>query len=79
MLLEQVLACWRCLVAFRKALDLLHRVMLPVSYRRIAMAIKMASKVDFYFILVLLIVALVAAGAIRSELLPDGNVQWLPM
>ena len=53
--------------------------MLPVSYRCIAMAIKMASKVDFYFIVVLLIVALVAAGAIQSELLPDGNVQWLPM
>jgi hypothetical protein len=54
-------------VAFRKALDLLHQAMLAVSYRRIAMAIKMASKVDVFFIVVLLIVTLVAARAIRSE------------
>ncbi len=79
MLLERVLAQWRCLVAFRKALDLLHLAMLPVSYWRIAMAIIMASKGGLYFIVVLLIVALVAAGAIRSELLPNGSVQWLPM
>ena len=55
------------LVAFRKALDLLRQAMLAVSYRRIAMAIKMASKVDVFFIVVLLIVTLVAARAKWSE------------
>ncbi len=55
------------LVAFMKALDLLHRVMRSVSYRRIAMAIETASKVGIFCIVVLLIVALAAAGVIRSE------------
>jgi len=41
------------------------------------MAIKMASKVGVFCIVVLLIVALAAAGAIRSEKLPGGSVQWL--
>jgi hypothetical protein len=50
-----------------KALDLLHRVMRSVSYRRIAMAIETASKVGIFCIVVLLIVALAAAGVIRSE------------
>jgi hypothetical protein len=41
------------------------------------MAIKMASKVGVFFIVGLLIVALVATKAIRSEKSPDGSVQWL--
>jgi hypothetical protein len=50
-----------------KALDLLHRAMRSVLYHRIAVAIETASKVGTFCIVVLLIVALVAAGAIRSE------------
>ena len=42
------------------------------------MAIETASIVGVLCIIVLLIVALAAAGPIRSELLPDGGVQWLP-
>ena len=41
---ERVLARWRCLVAYMKALDLLHRAMRAVLYCRIANAIEMASK-----------------------------------
>jgi hypothetical protein len=41
--------------------------MCAVLYRRIAMATKMASKVDVFCIVVLLIVTLAAAEAIRSE------------
>jgi hypothetical protein len=48
-----------------------------VSYRRIAMAIKMASKVVTFFIVVFLIVAMAAAEAIWSEYSPDGSIQWL--
>ncbi len=40
---------------------------------------RMASKEGTFCIVVLLIVAMVAAGAIRSDPLPDGSVQWLPM
>ena len=64
---ERVLARWWCLVAFMKALDLLHQAMCVVQYRRIAMAIKMAIKVGTYHIVVLFAVALVAAEAIRSK------------
>ncbi len=42
MLLGIILAQWRCPVASREALDLLYWVMCMVTYRRIAMAIKMA-------------------------------------
>ncbi len=38
-----ILARWRCLVAFTKALNLLHWAMCAVTYRRIAIAIKTAS------------------------------------
>ena len=62
-----MLTQWRCLVAFMKALDLLHRAMCTVLYHRIAMAIKTAIKVGTYYIFVLFAVALAAAGAIRSE------------
>ena len=56
---------------------LLHWAMGAVSYRRIAMAIEMASKVVTFFIVVLLIVAMAAAEAIWSEYSPDGGIQWL--
>jgi len=62
-----------------KATNLLHQGMRAVEYRRIAMAIKMASKEGKFCIVILLIVAMVVAGAIRSMLLPDGSVQLLPM
>jgi len=39
---EQVVARWQSLVAFMKALDLLHWVMRSVSHRRTAMAIEIA-------------------------------------
>ena len=39
---EQVVTQWRCLVAFMKALDLLHQAMLTVLHRRTSMAIEMA-------------------------------------
>ena len=42
MLLGVILAQWQCPVASIEALDLLHWVMRMVTYRRIAMAIKMA-------------------------------------
>jgi len=67
MLLERVLARWQRLVAFMKATNLLHRAMRTVSYRRIATAIKMASKVGTRCIGVSFAVALAAAGAIRSK------------
>jgi hypothetical protein len=43
MLLDIILAQWRHPVASSEALDLLHRAMHTVTYRHIAMAIKMAS------------------------------------
>jgi len=67
MLWEQVLARRRCLVAFVKALDLLHQAIRTVYYRPIMMAIKMAIKVGTHYIVVLFAVALAAAEAIRSE------------
>ena len=39
---EQVVARWQSLVAFMKALDLLHRAMRSVSHRRTAMVITIA-------------------------------------
>jgi hypothetical protein len=43
MLLDIILARWWRPVAFSEALDLLHRAMRAVMYRRIAMAIKTAT------------------------------------
>jgi hypothetical protein len=65
--MERVLARWWCLVAFMKATNLLHQAMHVLEYRCIAMAIKMASKEGTFCIVVLLIVAMVAAGATRSK------------
>jgi hypothetical protein len=48
-LLAAILARWRHPVASIKAVDLLHRAMCAVLYRRTAMAIKMASKVGPFF------------------------------
>ena len=55
MFLEQVIARWRRLVAFMKALDLLYWSMHLVLYCHIAMTIEMASKVGVFCIVVLLI------------------------
>jgi hypothetical protein len=55
------------LVASLKATNLLHWAMLAVSRGHIMMAIKPASKLGVFCIVDLLIVALAAAGAIRSE------------
>jgi hypothetical protein len=49
LLLAAILAQWQRLVAFNKALNLLYQAMCAVSYRRTAVAIKMASKVDPFF------------------------------
>ena len=51
MLLDQVLTQWRRLVAFKKARNLLRRVMRTESYHRTAMAIKMVNKVDTFCLL----------------------------
>jgi hypothetical protein len=67
MLSEQVLAQWQHLVSSMKAMNLLHQAMCKISHQRIVMAIEMASKVGVFLIVVLLIVALAAAGAIRSD------------
>jgi hypothetical protein len=40
---ERVVAWWQRLVAFMKAVDLLHQAMLAVFHRHTAMAIEMAS------------------------------------
>jgi hypothetical protein len=42
------------------------------------MAIETANKEGTFCIIVVLIVAMAAAGAIQSEYSPNGSVQWLP-
>ena len=54
-------------MASLRARNLLNWVIPAVSYWRIVMAIKTASKVGVFFIVVLLIAALVDARAICSE------------
>ncbi len=49
------------------ALNLLYWAMHVVLYRRTAVAIEMASKVELFFVAVSFAVALVATGAIRSR------------
>jgi hypothetical protein len=66
-LLAAILTWWQRLVASNKALNLLYRAMHAVLYRRTAAAIKMASLLVTFFVVVLFAVALVAAGAIRSK------------
>ena len=67
MLSERVLTQLRSLVAFMKAMNLLHRAMRSVLYRCIAMSIEMAVEVGTFCIVILLIVSLVTAGVIRSK------------
>jgi hypothetical protein len=67
MLLKRVLAWWWHLVIFRTAMNLLHWAMHMLSYRCTVTAIKTASKLGTFVIVVLFAVSLVAAGAIRSE------------
>jgi hypothetical protein len=62
-----ILDRWRCLVASNKALNLLYWAMRVVLYHCTAMAIKMASLLVHFFVVVLFAVALAAAGAIRSK------------
>jgi hypothetical protein len=59
-LLAAILAQWQHPVTFINALDLLHWGMHAVSYRRTAAAIKKASKVGPFFIVILFAVALAA-------------------
>jgi hypothetical protein len=68
-LLDIILARWWRPVASSEALDLLHRAMCTVTYRRIAMAIKTATLLGVFYLLIVvcLPVALAAAGAIHSE------------
>ena len=47
---ERVVARWRRLVTFIKALDLLHKAMLVVVHRRTAMGIEMASDGGTFFV-----------------------------
>jgi hypothetical protein len=65
--LAAILARWWHLVASNKTLNLLHRAMCTVTYRRVAMAIKTATFYGDLLIVVCLPVALVAAGVIRSK------------
>jgi hypothetical protein len=58
MLLKQILTQWRCPVASSEAIDLLHWAIRAVSYHCITIAIKTASKVGVFFIIVLLFIAL---------------------
>jgi hypothetical protein len=48
----QALAQWRHPVASSKAWDVLHRVMRPAMYRCIRMAIKIASNLASFFVVV---------------------------
>ena len=68
MLSERILAQWWHPVDSCEALDLLHLAIHAILNHHIAMAIEIASNVvHVFFIVVLLIVILVAIGAIYSE------------
>ena len=66
-LLAAILPQRQRLVASNKALNLLYWAMHTVLYRRTAAAIKMASLFGTFYVVVLLAVSLVAAGAIQSK------------
>jgi hypothetical protein len=70
---EQILARWQHPVASVESLNLLYQVMRAVAYRRIAMAIGMASKVGVFVIVVVLYVTPAAAGAINGGYLLNGK------
>jgi hypothetical protein len=76
-LLEQILAQWQHPVASTESLDIRHLVMHAVLYRRTATAIKMASKVGAFFVVLVFNETMAAAGAKQSEYSPYGGVQWL--
>ncbi len=77
LLLATILAQWWQPVASNIALDLFHRPMHVVTYQRIAMAIKLASKVGVCFIVIFLYVTPAAAGTIHSRYLPNCSILWL--
>ena len=77
LLLEQILARWWRPVASIESLDIRHRAIRAVSYRRTATAIEMASKVGAFFVVVVFIETMAAAGAKQSEYSPYGGVRWL--
>jgi hypothetical protein len=62
----EILAQWWRLVAFLKALNLLHWAMCMVMYQRIAMAINSATFLESFVDCCFFFFALVAVGAIRS-------------
>jgi hypothetical protein len=72
-----MLAQWQHAVASSEALDLLHREMHTLTYRRIPIAIKMACKGGALVFIVCLPVALMPTGAIQSKYLPDGSIPRL--
>ncbi len=76
LVLDLALTRWCRSISSSKALDLLHWEMCAVLYQRIAMAIEMASKYGVFLHRVLH-ATLAATGAIRSEYLPDGDIQRL--
>ncbi len=76
-LLELILAQWRGLMASVEALNLFYQAMRALAYWCIAMAIGMASKVGVFFIVIVLYVTPMAAGAIHSRYLLNGGFQWL--
>jgi len=67
--MAQALAQWRHPVAFRVALDVLHRVMRPTSYRRIRIAIEIASNLPAFFVVVnLLLPTTIAKNIVKINL-----------
>jgi hypothetical protein len=76
-LLERILAQWWHPVASIESLDIRHRAKRAVSYRRTATAIEMASKVGAFFVVVVFIETMAAAGEKQSEYSPYDRVRWL--
>ncbi len=76
MLSDIILARWQCPVAFSEALDLLHQAMHAVTYQRIAMAIKTASKVGL-FVYRFLFACCPGGRHANTEQVVNGSVQWL--
>jgi hypothetical protein len=58
----QALARWQHLVASHEAMDVLHRAMHPILYRRILMAIKIASNLPAFLLLFILLLATTVAN-----------------
>jgi hypothetical protein len=67
LLLAAILAQSQHSVVSSEALELLYQAMQALLYWRTATALKMASKVGAFFVVVVFPVALAAAGAIRSK------------